>query len=267
MTIAEKLAKITENQQKVYDKGLEAGKELGGYNEGYSKSESDFWDVYQQNGTRYNYQYAFCAVGWNDDTFKPKYDIILGSGYSGTNAFWECYVTDLAATLEKQGVRLDTTLCGYMQGMFQNSHTKRIPELNCTHATDYNAEYGLRYTFSNSSVETIDKLIVNESLMYTSAFQACRNLKNIVFDGVIGQDINFQWSTLLTRASIESIVNHLSDSATGKTLTLSKAAVDEEFAFFFAVGNTSEEIPGTHPDNPYWWPLRNTKSNWEIAYV
>ena len=281
--IAEKLVEVANNVPKVfeagkqqghgegyesgYNAGLEEGKELGGYNEGFEagktvgkQEEYDaFWDAYQLNGTRYKYEYAFCANGWNDDTFKPKHDIILGLGYSGTYAFWECYVTDLAATLEKQGVRFETTLCGHMQSMFQKSHIKRIPELNCTHAMDYNAGYGLRYTFSNASVETIDKLIVNESLMYSDTFQNCKNLKNIAFDGVIGQDINFRWSEKLTQTSIESIVNHLSDSAVGKTLTLSKAAVDKAFETSEGAndGETSQE----------WDSLERLKMNWEITLV
>ena len=40
-----------------------------------------FWDTYQQNGKRTNYQYAFSGKGWNDTTFKPKYDIsVSGNG-------------------------------------------------------------------------------------------------------------------------------------------------------------------------------------------
>ena len=121
-------------------------------------------------------------------------------------------------------------------------------------------------TFINAKVETIDKLIVPENLQYVKAFQGCANLKNIVFDGVIGQDINFQWSTLLTRTSIESIVNHLSDSAEGKTLTLSKAAVDEAFK-----GGLSAADPSTTTDigsaTVGWFDLTMTKQNWTITLV
>lgn len=49
----------------------------GGYDRGYAEgvqAEYDrFWDVYQQNGERTNYENAFYGVGWTDETYKPKY--------------------------------------------------------------------------------------------------------------------------------------------------------------------------------------------------
>lgn len=215
MTIAEKLTKIADNEQKVYDAGKQAEYDA-------------FWDAYQPyKGNAHYYQYAFCNEGWNDETFKPKYDIVFTRGYSGNSTFWGCAVTDLAAALERQKVKLDTTFCGFMASMFQLTKTKRIPEINCSYVHEYGND--LTYTFNSSLVETIDKLIVTETLGYTDTFNKCANLKNIVFEGVIGQNINFQWSTLLTRASIESIVTHLSDTVSGKTLTLSKTAADTAF--------------------------------------
>jgi hypothetical protein len=98
-------------------------------------------------------------------------------------------------------------------------------------------------------VETIDKLIVFEGLKYLSAFKGCTNLKSIVFEGVIGQDIDFQWSTLLSKESIENIIAHLSSNATGKTLTLSKTAVNNVFS--------TEE----------WSSLVSKKSNWTITLI
>lgn len=164
-----------------------------------------FWDSYQNNGNRSDYQYAF--AGWKDAVFKPKYNIVLGAGYTGTNMFWGCGVGNIAEALEGQGVILDTTMCGYFSSMFQNAKTVRIPVLNCTHAMDYNTN-GLQATFLSSTVETIDKLIVPEVLKYTSTFQGCTNLKNITFEGTIGRDINMQWCPL-TPESAWSVVQHL----------------------------------------------------------
>ena len=55
-----------------------------------------------------------------------------------------------------------------------------------------------------------------------------KNLLNAIV-GWIVNSTSFSSSTLLTKDSIESIVNHLSDTATGKTLTLSKTAVNAAF--------------------------------------
>jgi hypothetical protein len=106
-------------------------------------------------------------------------------------------------------------------------------------------------------------LIVTEGLKYSSTFKGCANLKNIVFEGVIGEDINFQWSTKLTEASIRSIITHLSDTASGKTLTLSKVAVDNAFMF----SGDGGDVPGTDESNPYWPQLRDSKPNWTITLV
>lgn len=182
----------------------------------------------------------------------------MGLGYSGTNAFWSCAVSNIAEALEKRGLILDTTLCGYASGMFQNAKTKRIPELNFTHAADYNAQYGLYYIFANSSVETIDKIIVVENLNYKYTFQGCDKLKNIVFEGTIGRNIDFQWSPL-SRESIISVVYALSDSANGQTATFNRSAVNTAFETSegAADGSTSAE----------WQELIATKSNWNISLV
>lgn len=210
MSIAEKLVTIAENEQKVYDAGKKA-------------EYDEFWDNFQpEKGAAHIYQYAFSGHHWNDITFKPKYDIVFSLGYSGTYAFWGNGATDIAATLEQRGLKMDTTLCGYWACMFQNAKTKRLPELNCSHAMDYGDE-GLYYTFANSKVETIDKMIVVEELKYTSTFNGCANLKNIIFEGVIGNNISFQASPLLTHDSLMSIINHLKDfsgTTTTRALTL-----------------------------------------------
>lgn len=283
--IAEKLVEVANNVEKVfeagkqqghgegyksgYNAGLEEGKELGGYNEGFEAGKTEgkqdeydaFWNAFQSDkGNPHNYQYTFCNYGWNDETFKPKYDIVFGLGFTGTNTFWGCKVTNIAESLERRGLKMDTTLCGYCTSMFQGTSTKRLPELNFTHAMDYNGS-GLQNTFLNSLVETIDKIIVPEGLKYSSTFQGCANLKNIVFEGVIGENINFQWSTLLTRASIESILNALSDTATGKTLTLSNDAVYEAFALRDDDGNKLPYLEGIWAEYIY------IKSNWTITLV
>lgn len=221
-----------------------------GYNDGEKKAYNEFWDNFQQNGALNNYPYAFSGVQWNDATFKPKYNIILGAGYTGNTMFWKCAVTNIAEVLERQGVRLDTTNCGELGSMFMLAESTRIPEINATHAMDNNSD-GLFRTFMNSKAETIDKLVVTENLKYTSTFQDCTNLKNIVFEGVIGQSIDFQWSTNLTRASIINIFEHLSDTASGKLLTLPYEAVRNAFPDGEEISEEFGELVGT-------------KLNWEM---
>ena len=92
MTVAEKLTRAKADYDEVY----EAGK----------KAEYDrFWDAYQENGQPKQYFYAFAGIGWTDETFKPKHDIIFNQA-SNLNAFQYCAVTDLVKSLNDCGVVL-----------------------------------------------------------------------------------------------------------------------------------------------------------------
>lgn len=269
MSIAEKIATIAANEQRVYDAGYEKGKADGGggggytdgdldasYNEGYDdgrQAEYDaFWNAYQMNGTRYNYQYgAFGGVGWTDETFKPKYPIKPKYPYG---MFTGCNITKIKD--------IDFSIATDLkQTMYQCTSLKEVGVVNAPLATSalmcFNGDYALH---------TIEKMVVGEQCTFDQTFINCSALKNIVFEGIIGNNIDFRWSTLLTRASIESIVNHLSDAATGKTLTLSEAAVDEAFK-----GGTSAADPSTTTEmgsgTVDWFDLYMSKQNWTITLV
>lgn len=242
-SIGEKLKKIAENEPKVYEAGREAGK----------KAEYDaFWDVCQNNGKRNDYQYAFANVGWKDENFKPKYDMILKAGYGGTNMFGMSYITDLSSALERQGVKLDTSNCGYMASMFSLAKVTRVPELNLTKAHEYNE--GISYIFNSaSSLETIDKLIVTDKLKWNQCFSNTTSLKNIVIEGTIGQNgFDVRWSTKLSADSLKSIINALSTTTTGLTITLPTTA-QANYEAVYGAGS--------------WSTLTATRSNWTIAYA
>ena len=249
MTIAEKLTKIADNEQKVYDAGYERGYHdgeiVGGgsYDEGFAdgkQAEYDaFWDVYQNNGNRTDYSFAFAGNGgngyssakgvWTNETFKPKYPLIASKG---ANYMFR------GSCIENVDCDIDISQCTTVTYMF----------------------------YYNYLIKTIRKLIISENVKMTAPFEQCSALENITFEGVIGNDINFQWSTLLTRASIESIVSHLSDTASGKTLTLSKLAADNAFPCPMEDGNGGWINVGCG-GNSEWLELVATKSNWQISLV
>lgn len=84
MTIAEKLTKIAENEQKVYEAG--------------QKSEQDrFWDDFQKNGGTVNGTYMFSGHGWTDNIYAPKYPIKLSVG-TGLFAFSD--ITDAKVEID-----------------------------------------------------------------------------------------------------------------------------------------------------------------------
>lgn len=209
------------------------------------KAEYDaFWDSFQQNGARKDYQYAFTNTGWNDITFKPKYDIIC-LGYGCTNMFWSAQITNLEERLKEMGVILDTSENHYFASMFQNAITVVIPELDLRIASN------MTMTFFNCKAKTIRNLIVSENTKFlNNTFQNFESLEEIRFEGVMGQNgLNLQYSPKLSKASIESIINALSTNTSGLTVTLSQEAVNNAF--------TAEE----------WAALIATRTNWTISLV
>lgn len=242
-----------------YEEGLTEGKEQG-KSEVYSEIEpinaqlentlngtdtggksyyDEFWDFYQQNGNRTDYQYGgFAGVGWTDETYKPKYPVkpIYGYGmYTG------CRMTNI--------LDIDTSKATSITNLFYVCRfLERVGIISAVSSSD--ATNVFSYC---AELKTIDKFIVTEQLPYSNAFFNCTSLENLTIEGVIGQDgFDVQWSTKLSNESIISIINALSTTASGKSVTLSKVAVESAF------GSTESEE---------WISLITARSNWTINLV
>lgn len=250
---------LSKASQEGYDGGYSAGEEAG------QKSEYDaFWDEYQgaRAGQSYAYyHHAFAGRNWTDKIFKPKYDIIV-RGYaehmlSGT------YIQDLKGCLEECGVTLDTSKATNVQSFGYDSQLTRVPTLDFSSATNLN------YTlFSCDSLVSVDKIILKSDGSQTSLtnlLSACPKLVEVRFEGAIGANVNVSKSTILSHDSIVSIVNALSSTATGKTLVLSKAAVDIAFEELELAedGKIEWYVPGS--SSTEWLALADTKTNWTIS--
>lgn len=213
MSIADKFEVIADA---VYDKGVSDGK----------KSEYDeFWDNYQDEGNRVNYQYAFYK--WSLDLFYPKYDIKPTEitsifHFAGQNGSSTC---DMINRLKECNVKMDFSEVTNARYCFYYTGITTLPTLDFSNCTT------LRFAFMHSSLlEKIEKLKVSEKVTsYENSFTNCTALKDIVIEGIIGATVSFEDSKLLNRASIESIVKHLSTTQ-GATLTLSAEAVNREFS-------------------------------------
>ena len=228
-----------EGHNEGYDKGLEVGFREG--TEAGRQAEYDrFWDTYQQNGNRTSYNYAFYGDGWTDETFKPKYDIVL-IGNNASGMFRYSRITNLKQLLLDAGVKLDTSNCTYLLQTFQSSEIAHLPEIDARKAVNTSYMCG-----SDCKVVTIDKLLVSETTPLSSTFIGAGYLENIVFEGTIGQNVDLHWSPL-TAESIESTVAALSDTASGMTASFKQSAVNAAFSW--------EE----------WLALVAAKPNWTIT--
>ena len=231
MSITDKLNTIAENEQKVF----EAGK---------TKQEYDWWNTYQ-NGNSGGMAYAialFAGHHWNNATFKPKFDI-CPTNYAQYMFFYN-NVIDLDATIQSLGIKFDTSKAKNMGSFFQNYLGKVIPEIDTTNCQTWDS---LMFAYA-SALTTIKKLIVktNGTQSFTNWFVDCSKLANIVIDGVIGRNIDFS-ACPLTKDSILSVVEHLSDTEANRTVTFKKTAKESAF--------TTDE----------WATLIATKPNWTFS--
>ena len=219
------------------------------YNKSYGmQMEYDrFWENYQLKGTRGGYNNAFAGYGWTQDNFKPLYDIVPSSAYM---MFYTASMLniDLVEHLEKLGISLDTSKCANLQYMFGSSGFTKVGVIDTTSCPSLSYVFG-----SATKLVTIDKLKLKSDGSQTinsDCFNYCSSLENIIIEGVIGvNNWNFKWSTKLTKDSITSIINALSDKTKGLTITFSATAKTNAF--------TDEE----------WNTLIAKKSNWTIALV
>ena len=148
--------------------------------------------------------------------------------------------------MEANGIVLDTSKATILEMFFRGSTITTYGTLDCTSCTNLNyLLHGANY------LKSIDKVIIKDdgSQTCTNFANNCRELVDITIEGTFGDSVSFQWSTKLSRASIESIMGALSDTTDGLSLTLSETARANAF--------TDEE----------WETLLAEKPNWTINLI
>ena len=212
MNIAEKLKNISENVLKVF-------------NAGRRSQHDEFWDAFQNNGNRDNYQYAF-GDGWNNSNLKPKYDIKPIS-IGAAAMFKNCrFSGNLKEHFEKLGITIDTSGATSVGSMFQNADKiTEVPFLDLSTCTNT-----LGNTFNGcTSLVTLHLELFEINKPVSTTFKDCQSLTDLTIDGTIGvYGFNLEDSPKLTAKSIVSVINALS-SENGGSLTLSETAVNNAF--------------------------------------
>jgi hypothetical protein len=171
-------------------------------------SEYDrFWDAVQNYGNRKDYDFCFAGDAWTIDTFKPKYPIVPTSCQNAF-AYWGAY-SDRISTIDFRDIQIDLSKSKTLANCFYNNQfIVAIGEVDITSSRNFN-----NFFSGAKNLHTIEKLIVdnNGETTFNTPFSGCGNLENIVFEGVIGNDIQFHHSPLLTHESLMSIINALKD--------------------------------------------------------
>lgn len=178
-------ASMAGNIAQVYDYGYDTGRDEGyqeGVTDGKQAEHDAFWDCFQQNGERSDYEYAFCGSGWTDENYSPKYPI-----------------------------------CGALSSLYRNSGitNTKVPLIMSNGG-------GFSHPFYGTKMETIvsvDVSFLANSSSLATCFNTLTTLKDIHFEGAIRSSINVANCPLLTHESLMSIVRAL-DSDGWWTLTL-----------------------------------------------
>lgn len=256
MTIADKVRRAKTDLDEVHAAGVEEGKALGGYTEGYEdgkKSEYDaFWDAVQVKGTRTDYSYCFRY--WGGEYIRPKYKVVP------TDArFMICTCPELKKI---ESAYFDLSNFKGTHGYNFNScdNLEEVEDIGLQPSTIYDHTFAWCYKLRKVACIRLD-----ENTNVTNLLYSCNALEDVTIEGTIGQDgLNLRHSTMLSKASITSIINHLSDTASGKTLTLSITAVSSAFGASAMDWDGDGTIDGWVGGTEEWNALISSKSNWNI---
>lgn len=229
-----------------YEKGLEDGEAIG-----RQAQHDEFWDSVKDDT---NWGYRFCGSNWNTTTFKPNFDLNL----KGNCNF--CFANniikvDLVEWLSELGITMSTTEMTQCSKLFYYAKFTRLGVIDLSKVVSANETFAYM-----EHLHTIDKVIILASFSFSDTFASTPNLVNLTIEGTIGQaGLNLRWSPKLSKASIASIINSLSSTTSGLSVTLSKTAVNTAFetASGLADGSVSDE----------WLNLIAQKNNWTVSLV
>ena len=206
-------------------------------------NKTEFWDVFQANGKRTDYSYAFNGDFFTEEMLKPKYSMKVSNAEKmfAQNG----YLTSIDTT------NIDFSECtNFYQTFAGASNATTIGAISAVNAPDLYATF-----LGDNGLVEIGVLTVSENTAFTSTFGYCVRLENITFAGTIGQSILLKQCPL-NRASIENILDHLSTTSQGQTLTLKSGLVDTAF-------ETSE---GAGDGRAVFETLIADKTNWSFSY-
>lgn len=218
---------------------------------------SDFWDIIHKNlETASSHDRFFNSNLWNDETFKPKKDIVLKeySRYFLTNT----KIKDLKACLDDKGIKIDFSNAQYLAEFFSAGAFEHIGVIDLStfiHSVNVSNMF-----LQCRELNTIDKIKLGDNAAFGGKeFINCVKLENILFEGILKTSMMLDACSLLSKASIQNIIGCLSSDSAEQSLTLNKTAVNKAFESSAGAndGSTSQQ----------WLDLIAIKPNWTISLV
>lgn len=229
MSIADKLTTIAENVEKVYQAGFDKGGE----------------PIYYIGG----FQYA-----WSSKEYPPNTDFVIHLKALGNmNAAFQNAINLRSVTLIVDSENNSVSSWSCFNGCKQLENID-LSRANCKFIAVANFVEGCKVL--KSIYGALDFSEVTTSNL--NLFRYAESLENIEFvPNTIGFSFEIWWGGKLSKASIISLINGLSDATSELTVTLAKKNIDREFETAEGLndGSTSAE----------WQSLVATKQNWTIS--
>ena len=229
-----------------FNEGYDAG-HMDGRQEGEQTGQDAMWDNLQNEGKRTDYRYAFYYGAYTH--IDPKWNI---NASNADNMFGVCN--------NLQSVNWDKFNLSAVSSMYNAfGLCPWLTEVDTDLCVVNGTATLMNSIFRNCyKLQRVKKLTAYPSAVWKDSFAGCYELTHIIFDGTIGANgLNMKDCTKLDKESITSIINALSDTTSGLSITLSYDAVCGAW--------DSDEFGPTFDSG--WYELRNTKSNWTITLV
>ena len=246
-----------------YTDGYEAGKSewyikgvADGELSGRSETLNSWWNGVTNDGKRTTWNYAFSNMRLKNELFRPPCTLVMSG-----NASCVFYLSTIDIPIDAQALEEEL---GYP--LFDTSNATRLDYFNqpgvfstlgvidlskCTASNS--ATYVFATNLGANYLRSIKKLRVSKDTDFTNRmFNYCSNLTHCVFEGTIGKTgLDMSACTKLDYESLVSIIECLSTTTSGLTVTVSREAVTNAF----------------QEDTLLWTNTINTKPNWTINLV
>lgn len=257
MTIAEKLIELDKNADTVITCNEQLTQILAGTDTGAKGYYDFFWDNFQDYGNRTNYYCAF--LRWSGfEYIRPKYKVIPTEAGGGYNIIYRCPNLKKveAAYFDLSQVPYGTSNAQSFAYLFGACYElEEIEDIGLQPNCSYDS-----FCTSDAKLRKVACVRLDKNTIVNNMFYSCLALEEVIFEGEIGQSgINLYKSKNLNRASIKSLIYCLSKDVEGKSITLSKAAVDKAF-------ETSAEANDGSTSSA-WQALTKYVSNWTISLL
>ena len=161
--------------------------------------------------------------------------------------FYGC--TSLASVPE-----IDTAQGTNFNSMFSGcTKLAAAPPLDTSKGTSFSSMF-----YNCTSLASVPALDISKCTSTYDVFYNCAALENLALTGLVKTSgLNLSYSSKLSKASIASVINALDASVSGKSVTLSRTAVNAAFETAAGANDGSASAE--------WQNLIAAKSNWTIS--